>query len=71
MLFICSVHRLAHLENKVPVPWVSKTEFSLVQMCPELRQILILAADVCGQDYRSKSLLHVHSTRHQGKKHIK
>ena len=71
MSLICSVDRLAHLENKVPVPWVSKTEFSLVQMCPELRQILILAADVCGQNYRSKPLLHVHSKRHQEEKNIK
>lgn len=47
------------LEDEVSVAGVAQAQVILVQVCSELPQVLILSADVRGQDQRTQLALHL------------
>ena len=52
-------HKTIHLEDEVAMGGVAQAQVILVQVPPELGQVLILSADVGGQDQRPQLSFHV------------
>lgn len=53
------IFQTIHLEDEVAMGAVAQAQVILVQVHPELGQVLILSADVCGQDQGAQLAFYV------------